>query len=95
MKMCDMRKEDASDRTHFRSGDRVFCLNGKWYFQTRENDHGPYSSRETADDELKRYVSEMNFFDDVSKAGDSPAPSATPVSPDWQLMDLDDKEQRS
>jgi hypothetical protein len=60
-----MRKSDDKDSTYFRSGDRVFCLNGKWYYQTREDDHGPFATREAAEKDLQRYVDEMRFFDGV------------------------------
>lgn len=58
-----MRKSDRKESTHFRSVDRVFCLNGNWFYQTREADHGPFSSRAAALLDLKRYVDEMQFFD--------------------------------
>lgn len=66
-----MRKADEDDLTFFRSRDRVFCQNGKWYFQTREDDHGPFPSREAATLDLKRYVDEMAFFDGVKKGVDN------------------------
>ncbi len=90
--MRGMRKDDATESTQFRSGDRVFCLNGQWFFQTREQDHGPFPSRGAATAELERYVNEMDFFSDVKDPGE-PGPDST--SPDWQLTDLDDSEQRS
>jgi hypothetical protein len=66
-----MRIDDQKDGTHFRSGDRVFCMNGEWFFQTREDDHGPYPSREEAKIELGRYAQEMNYLDAMDKP---PAP---------------------
>jgi hypothetical protein len=60
-----MRKSDANDSTFFRSRDRVFCQNGKWFYQTREDDHGPFPTREAAEVDLQRYVDEMAFFDDA------------------------------
>ena len=70
-----MRNSDEDDLTFFRSRDRVFCQNGSWFFQTREDDHGPFPTREAAELELKRYVGEMAFFDGVKKgvATDKPA----------------------
>ncbi len=90
--MRGMRKDDATDSTQFRSADRVFCLNGQWFFQTREQDHGPFTSRGAATVELERYVTEMDFFSDVKDPAEPGSPS---TSPDWQLTDLDDPEQRS
>ena len=60
-----MRKSDANDSTYFRSKDRVFCQNGKWFYQTREDDHGPFPTREAATEDLQRYMDEMAFFDDA------------------------------
>ena len=60
-----MRKSDPGESTHFRSGDRVYCMNGKWFFQTREVDHGPYPSEDAARIELQRYVEEMDYFDAI------------------------------
>ena len=70
-----MRKKDSGSSTYFRSGDRVFCLNGSWFYQTREDDHGPFASREEAELDLKRYIEEMRFFDSVKpeQAGGKPA----------------------
>ncbi len=60
-----MRKQDTDNSTHFRAGDRVFCQNGKWFFQTREDDHGPFPSREEAEKELDRYTEEMTYFEET------------------------------
>ena len=58
-------KADQNDSTYFRSRDRVFCQNGKWFYQTREDHHGPFPTREAAAADLQRYVDEMAFFDDA------------------------------
>jgi len=51
-----MRKHDVESGTHFRS-DRVFSADRGWFFQTREGIAvGPYSTRETADSEAKRFA---------------------------------------
>lgn len=63
-----MRKSDPKESTHFRAGDRVFCLNGQWFYQTRETDHVPFKSRAAALVDLKRYVDEMEFFDTAAQA---------------------------
>ena len=88
LRMPIMRKDDAKEGTHFRSRKRVFCQNGKWYFQTRELDHGPFTSRGVAAAELERYINEMDFFSDVKTAIEPPP---KPASPDWQLTDFDDQ----
>ena len=53
-------------RQFFRASSRVFCLNGEWYFQTREDDHGPFTRREAAEHALERYVEDMQDFEGVN-----------------------------
>ena len=83
-----MRKSDAKDSTYFRSKDRVFCQNGKWFFETREDDHGPFATREAAEKDLLRYIEEMSFFDGVQKG----AGSSTAADPDFANFSLVDKD---
>ena len=83
-----MRKNDHNDSMYFRSGDRVFCLNGKWYYQTRESDHGPFYSREAAELDMQRYVDEMRFFDGANPDRD-PATVKKQDFADFQLIDKD------
>jgi hypothetical protein len=56
------RRTDLKDKTYFRS-ERLFCMNGQWYFCAREGDHGPYASRDTAERALKRFVNEKVELD--------------------------------
>jgi hypothetical protein len=51
------RKDDKSTRTYFRS-DRIFFMNGKWYFSSREGEQGPFASREYAEKMLARFITE-------------------------------------
>lgn len=46
----------------------MYCMNGSWFFQTRESDHGPFPTEERARLELKRYVDEMHYFDSIGPA---------------------------
>jgi len=82
-----MRKSDDNDGTYFRSGDRVFCLNGKWYYQTREDDHGPFGTRKAAELDLQRYVDEMHFFDDANDG--TGRESQDPDFANFSLVDKD------
>ncbi|MCZ6711848.1 MAG: DUF6316 family protein [Gammaproteobacteria bacterium] len=87
-----MRIDDHNDGTHFRSGDRVFCMNGEWFFQTREDDHGPYHSRGEAEIELARYAKEMNYLDTMDKppaqdTAPSNGHSADPSRSDRVILD--------
>ena len=66
-----MRKEDSEQPSQFRVKDRIYSLNGQWYFQTREDDHGPYPTRAAAQQSLDRYVAEMSDLNDLIKP---PAP---------------------
>jgi len=45
-----MRRTDPEDttRSYFRSRERVFCLNGRWFYSTREGDLGPFRSKQEA-----------------------------------------------
>ena len=85
-----MRKSDNKDSTYFRSRDRVFCQNGRWFFQTREDDHGPFPTREAAEVNLQRYVDEMAFFDEAH--GGKPAENSTQKDPDFANFSLVDKD---
>lgn len=72
MEKSSIRKQDlqAADaegkppRQFFRASNRVFCLNGEWFFQTREIDHGPFTCRAAAEQALDRYVGDMEEFGD-------------------------------
>ncbi len=49
------RKGDADDSIHFRAH-RIHCINGNWYFLTREGGNvGPFATRE----EAEIYLSEL------------------------------------
>lgn len=64
-----MRKSDLEPKQFFRAGARLYCLNGEWYFQTREEDRGPYTCRESAEAALQRYcveMSDLSMFDDFN-----------------------------
>lgn len=50
-----MRRDDRKSKTYFRS-ERIFCMNGSWYFATREGEQGPFFSRTRAEDALKRFL---------------------------------------
>ena len=51
------RREDTEDKTYFRS-ERVFCMNGQWYFSSREGDCGPFATQAVARHALERFLSE-------------------------------------
>lgn len=52
-----MRREDTDPtRVQFRSVSRLFRMNGKWFFASREGDKGPYHSETDAQIELNYHV---------------------------------------
>jgi len=53
-----MRQEDEQEKTYFRSTDRVFNLNGRWYFSTREGEQGPFATEQQAQFEIARFITE-------------------------------------
>lgn len=55
-----MRRTDPeqSSKRYFRTQERVFAMNGQWYFTAREGDVGPFTTRERALDEVARYAQE-------------------------------------
>lgn len=85
----DQLAADAStqQRQFFRASSRLFCLNGEWFFQTRERDHGPFTKREAAEQALDRYVDEMQDMELISEGfpdADS-AQTGNPRLPGTQL----------
>lgn len=55
------RRSDQTCAEFQRTHDRIFELDGYWYFQTREHDHGPFASRASAAGELERYVLDVQY----------------------------------
>lgn len=55
-----MRRTDPqhTSRRFFRTQERVFAMNGQWYFTAREGDVGPFRTRERALEEVTRYARE-------------------------------------
>jgi len=68
--MWAMRRNDPKDtrRSYFRSGNRIFSLNGQWFFATREGEVGPFRSREVATKEAMRYVRERHDLERFQRA---------------------------
>jgi len=51
------RRDDRDHKTYFRS-ERVFTMNGQWYFSSREGDVGPFRTSELARAALRRFTNE-------------------------------------
>lgn len=65
-----MRRTDpqGSNKRYFRTQERVFSMNGQWYFTAREGDIGPFRTRELALSEVARYARERQDLDSFQKA---------------------------
>ena len=65
-----MRRTDPENtsKRYFRTAERVFSMNGQWYFTAREGDIGPFRTRETALSEVARYGREREDLDSFQKA---------------------------
>ncbi|MEQ8857257.1 MAG: DUF6316 family protein [Pseudomonadales bacterium] len=57
-----MRKSDPRDltRSFFRTNDRFFQVNGRWYFSAREGEIGPFRTRDQARREAMAYITARN-----------------------------------
>ncbi len=85
----DKRKEDISEKVlHYRSADRFVRVDGKWFFQAREGDHGPYNSREEAGRAAALFIasSEMKEAEEKKGVGKQHDPEEPPKAPNWELM---------
>ncbi len=53
-------RDGEKDAIHFHS-ERLFCINGNWFFNTREciEPMGPFSDRNTAIREIERYLRDL------------------------------------
>ena len=90
---CNDHEDD--DRPHFRSRERLFTLNGQWYFSAREGDCGPYHSRKQALFEVDLYICERSTFADMhnekNKLRSRSVLASVPVV-ELSLLPLDERE---
>ena len=61
------RREDHEEKTYFRS-ERVFGMNGQWYFSAREGDCGPFGTPALARVALVRFINEKVELDSFQKS---------------------------
>ena len=61
------RREDREEKTYFRS-ERVFAMNGQWYFGAREGDCGPFRTQDIARAALARFINEKVELDKFQKS---------------------------
>ena len=81
-----MRKGDRADRHFYRSSDRLFQSDGRWFYETREGDCGPFNSREEAKTDLERYINTREYFDSSGQPASKPDAQTGELS----LLDPDD-----
>jgi len=93
-----MRRTDPenSNKRYFRTQERVFAMNGQWYFAAREGEVGPFSTRKRALEEVARYAQERQDLESFQRArqgeteiGSGPALSIVPKEEEADLT-LDD-----
>lgn len=62
-----MREIDDEKSTvrHFRTANRFFCQDGRWWFSTREGEEGPFNSREHAEAGMERYVESIRMMEKI------------------------------
>ncbi|MEZ5558743.1 MAG: DUF6316 family protein [Pseudomonadales bacterium] len=53
-----MRRDDPEEGKlrFFRTPERFFSVNGKWYFSAREGDQGPFHDRRAAESAAIRFI---------------------------------------
>jgi hypothetical protein len=82
-----MRKTDTREKTHFRCENRVFQANDTWWFESREEDHGPFKSRKEAQEALVQFLLDIRGDIELNEVtilgkGDSNNSSAWDTRPD-------------
>lgn len=51
-----MRNSDTTPGTHFRAESRFYQQDGRWFYSTREGEHGPFDSRQDAEADAGLYA---------------------------------------
>lgn len=59
-----MREQDKKSTVHhFRTSNRYFCQDGRWWFSTREGEEGPFDTRELAEEGMQRFVGSVQLME--------------------------------
>ena len=86
-----MRQDDHEKKCYFRSSDRVFRMNGHWYFATREGDKGPFQSELNAHAEIKRFITEKTELAHFQQTREDESENGVPVAAEkLELVALDE-----
>ena len=97
-----MRRTDSEDdnRSYFRASERVFTLNGKWFFATREGECGPFATREQALSEASWLTRDMEHFQKTHESDSHVTEphradaTANPLAPDsWTIEPIEESGQ--
>jgi len=86
-----VRRTDPGDgvRRHFRSAERYFCFDGRWYFATREGDRGPFTSKAVAIREMERYIVECTALARFQESRDESRASGPRGSLNFEMVPTD------
>ena len=88
-----MRRTDPAGQTRcfFRSEERVFALNGEWFFASRDGECGPYLSREHAAIEVVRYVRGLHDLDHLQQSTKpNKRRTGRAAKHNWEILPLDE-----
>lgn len=58
-----MRKSDRVPSTFDRRDERLFRELGKWFYHIRDGRRGPFDNRQTAHEDMQRFVVTRNFME--------------------------------
>ena len=68
----------------------MFCMNGSWYFATREGEQGPYPSEQQAQMEIVRFIAEKTELAGFQKAREA-SHACLGNAQTLELVQLDDR----
>ncbi len=84
-----MRHDDHSDKRYFRSPERVFHMNGAWFFAAREGDQGPFPSHTEAEREVDRFILEKTELGSFQRQRERKRAPARPVTVELELEPIE------
>jgi len=59
-----MRRADSQDLSHQRRGQRIYCVDGEWFYRTREGRRGPFVSETALRADMLSFVGTMEYLDE-------------------------------
>ncbi len=88
----EKRDQDGDQKVlYYRSPERFVRVDGKWWFQAREGDQGPYNSRDEAEREAALFIASMQMQSEQAARDErvdehTERPAEGVQAPDWELM---------